>query len=472
MAAFSTAFTLKLMGVGAGAANLTWPLNGRVFRERLEIDPNCSLWVSKMPGYRPRPALKGVIDADLAIIGGGFTGVSTAYYVSRRFPERRIVLLEAAVLANGASGRNGGMMLNWVNGFEDAPPELAARIYRATCAGIETLCDLIERHQLPVDYRRDGVVSIYTSPERAEAVHAEVEAQNGVGIPTRFLHASELRKSLCIERVCGAVLDPNAGQINGVQLVRSLAAVAEAQGVQIYEGTPVMRVEEGRRIMLTTLEGSVRADAIVLATNGYAGALGYFRDALFPLHSHVFATSALSAEMRERLGWRNLAGFSDDLDRISYGSMTRDGHLVFGGGGNHAYSYLFNNRTIFPGGAAAARRAHARMEHTLHRYFPSSSSLPIAYRWVGTLGITFDRRPLIGVRGEYRNVYYALGYSGHGVTLANLAGEILCDLYAGDDSRWRDLPFVQCEYPRIPPEPFRWLGYHIFTRLTGKSPRI
>lgn len=472
MASLSTAFTLKLMRAGASAANLTWPLNGRIFRERLEIDPNCSLWASKTPGYRPRPALKGVIHADLAIIGGGFTGVSTAYYVSKRFPNRRIVLLEAAALANGASGRNGGMMLNWVNGFEDAPPELAARIYRTTSAGIEALCRLIEEHHLSVDYRRDGTVAIYTSPARAEAAHAEVEAQNALGIPTRFLNSSELRAYLRIERGCGAVLDPGTGQINGAQLVRGLAPVLEAQGVQIYEGTPVIRIEEGRRITLTTLEGSVHADAIVLATNGYTGALGYFRDALFPLHSHVFATAALPADMREQLGWLGLAGFSDDLDRISYASMTCDGHLVFGGGGNHAYSYLFNNRTVFPGGAAAARRAHAAMERTLRRYFPSTQTLPILHRWVGTLGVTFDRRPLIGVRGEHRNVYYALGYSGHGVTLANLAGEILCDLYSGDDSRWRDLPFVQSSYPRIPPEPFRWIGYHIFTRLTGKSPRV
>jgi glycine/D-amino acid oxidase-like deaminating enzyme len=108
----------------------------------------------------------------------------------------------------------------------------------------------------------------------------------------------------------------------------------------------------------------------------------------------------------------------------------------------------------------------------LRRYFPHSRSLPIAHRWVGTLGITFDRRPLIGVRGADRNVFYAVGYCGHGVTLANLAGEILCDLYAGDDSRWRDLPFIQSGYHRIPPEPFRWIGYQLFTRLTGRSPRV
>jgi glycine/D-amino acid oxidase-like deaminating enzyme len=152
--------------------------------------------------------------------------------------------------------------------------------------------------------------------------------------------------------------------------------------------------------------------------------------------------------------------------------MTPDGHLVFGGGSNHAYSYHFNNRTRYAGSTVAAKRAQEEMQRTLGRYFPHSRNLPITHRWVGTLGITFDRRPLIGVRGAGRNVYYAVGYCGHGVTLANLAGEILCDLYAGDDSRWRDLPFVHGGYHRIPPEPFRWAGYQLFTRLTGKSPRV
>jgi glycine/D-amino acid oxidase-like deaminating enzyme len=341
-----------------------------------------------------------------------------------------------------------------------------------TRAGIDDLCALIERHALPVDYRRDGTVTIYTDPARAEAAHAEVEQLNALGIPTRFLDAAALRRHLDVAHGCGAIFDPGTGQINGAQLVRSLAPVLEAQGVEIYEGTPVLRVQEGARIHLATPHGEVEADAIVLATNGYTGALGYFRDALFPLHSHVFATAALSPAEQHALGWRELAGFADDFDRISYASMTSDGHLVFGGGSNHAYSYCFNDRTAYPGGAEAASSHQRAMEATLRSYFPHSHDLPIAHRWVGTLGVTFDRRPLIGVRGERRNVYYAIGYCGHGVTLANLAGEILCDLYAGEDSRWRDLPFIQSGYHRIPPEPFRWIGYQLFTRLTGRSPRV
>ena len=460
------------MNLAAGAANIAWPVAGRLFPERLEVDANRSLWVSGTPGYVPRPALKGTTYADLAIIGGGFTGTSTAYYVSRRFPERRVVLLEAASLANGASGRNGGMMLNWVNGYDDATPELAARLYGVTRQGIDDLCALIERHKLPVDYRRDGTVTIYTDPARAAAAHALVEAENAAGIPTRFYDAAALRRHLKVEHGHGAIFDPGTGQINGAQLVRGLGTVLEAQGVTIYENTPVIKVREGTTITLTTPLGEVQAGAIVLATNGYTGKLGYFHDALFPLHSHVFATAPLSAGQRQALGWHGLAGFADDFDRISYASMTGDGRLVFGGGSNDAYSYLFNNRTIYPGGSVNAHGAQVAMEETLARYFPQSRALPITHRWAGTLGITYDRRPLMGVRGEARNVYYSLGYCGHGVTLANLAGEILCDLYADDDTRWRDLPFVNSGYHRIPPEPFRWIGYQLFTRLTGKSPRL
>jgi glycine/D-amino acid oxidase-like deaminating enzyme len=461
----------RFMSFSARLAAYSWPLAGPLFPEKMAFDQNSSLWVSQTPDYRPGPPLQGQIEADMVVIGGGFTGTSAAYYISQRFPERRVILLEAVSLANGASGRNGGLMLNWINGFDSSNAELDGRIYQITNAGIDEICARIQRHNLPVTYRRDGAVTIYTDAARAEAARVEVEQQNKVGIPTQFLTSQELRRRLNVAEGCGAALDPNGGQINGAQLVRGMRPVLQAQGVQIYEQTPALKIEEGETIRIITPEGEIKTNAIVLATNGYTSKLGYFRDALFPLHSHLFATAALSPEQQAELGWHGLAGFADDLDRISYGAMTADGHLVFGGGSNQSYDYLFNNGVVYPGGAAKAKRAHRKMEETLRRYFPTSDRLPIAHRWVGTLGITFDRRPLIGKRGEHGNVYYALGYCGHGVTLGNLAGQILADLYAGDDGRWRDLPFIQSGYPPVPPEPFRWIGYQLFTRLTGQSPR-
>lgn len=460
-----TTLSNSLLIAAARLTSTTWPLAARLFSEKLEIDDNQSLWIAQTGDYRPNPPLNQTISADLAIIGGGFTGVSTAYHFSQRYPDKRVVLLEAKSLANGASGRNGGLMLNWLAIHGDYGDELTARIYQTTNAGIQTIEDIIARHNLPVTYRRDGSIIAYTDQHRAAAAHAEVEYHRSIGIPEEFWNSAELAQKFPMEGVYGAVFDPNSGQINGAQLVRGLRPILLERGVEIYEGTPVLKIREGSTITLTTPNGEVQAKAIVIATNGYTGKLGYFRDALFPLHSHVFATPPLDQSQ-----WGQIAGFSDDLDRISYGSITRDGHLVFGGGSNQSYAYLFNNRTAYPGTPTSAAPAFLAMEQTLQTYLPGQ--LPIAYRWTGTLGITLTRNTLMGVRGDDHNIYYAVGFCGHGVTLANLAGQVLTDLYAKDDQRWRGLPFYQPSYPPIPPEPFRWLGYQMFTRLTGKSPRV
>jgi gamma-glutamylputrescine oxidase len=466
---YKPTISARILMAASGLAAKTWPVAARIFPETLDVDDNCSLWAAQTPDYRPSPSLKRIIECDLAIIGGGFTGTSTAYHFSRRYPEKRVVLLEAKSLANGASGRNGGMMLNWVTGMTDHSPLMSSLIYQTTRAGIEMIEDIIKRHNLSVSYRVDGTISVYTDPKRAEKAHREVEAHNEVGIPEQFLDSAALAKKLNLKGVYGAVHDPHSGQINGAQLVRSLRPVLVEQGVEIYENTPVLKIREGATITLTTPEAEVRAKAIVLATNGYTPRLGYFRDALFPLHSHVFATAPLTPEQRAELGWHAFAGYSDDMDRISYSTITKEGHIVFGGGSNQSYSYLFNNRTAHPG---APETAFQKIRETMYGYLPASQPIPIAYRWTGTLGITLKRNNLMGVRGDRRNVYYAIGYCGHGVTLANIAGQVLTDMYSGDDERWRKLPFYQAKYAPIPPEPFRWLGYQFFTRLTGKSPRV
>ncbi|MFZ1752466.1 MAG: FAD-dependent oxidoreductase, partial [Caldilineaceae bacterium] len=453
----------------ASLASLTWPVAGRIFTEKLEIDENRSVWAASTPDYQPGPPLVGDTTADLAIIGGGFTGTSTAYHFSRRYPEKRVVLLEAATLANGASGRNGGMLLNWLPYDPPRNPERDALIYKTTNAGIDTIEAIIRRHSLPVSYRRDGTLSVFTSARRAEYAHAKVEYLQGIGVPVQFLDRAALAAAFQLEGAHGAVLDPNSGQLNGAQYVRSQRPVLVAQGVEIYEGTPVLKVEEGQTITLTTPKGIVSAKAIVLATNGYTSKLGYFRDALFPVVSHVFATAPL--DPANQLGWRRWAGFYDDMDRISYSSITREGQVIFGGGSPIGTAYNFNNGTRFRGGADEAARISASIEKAFQRYAPGGRNLPIAQRWSGTLGLTLRRNILMGVRGEARNVYYAVGYNGHGVTLANVAGQVLTDMYSGDDEKWRGLPFHQASYTPIPPEPFRWTGFQLFSRLAGHLPR-
>lgn len=416
-----------------------------------DIDTNQSWWAATARPDTPCPQLRGDVTADLIVVGGGFTGVSTAYHVSRRFPDRRVVLLEARALANGASGRNGGLMLNWINGIHLEDPGAVQRIYAVTKDGIDGIERLIKEHDLKVAYRRDGCVESVTDPTRAEAAIQRVEQLRGLGIPVEWIPGEA---KLGANGVVGSILDTTAGQINGVDLLRAMKPLLLAQGVAIYEETPVVRIEEGKTVTVTTAMGTVRAPAIMLATNGYTPRLGYFRHSLFPLQSLVVAAPATSG----------VSGFSDDLDRIAYGGFTESGTMIFGGGSNASYRYQYGGRTSYSG-----IPNYAPVEEKMRHYFPQAG--PISHRWTGTLGVTMSRVCAMGVRGTHKNVYYALGYSGHGVTLANLAGRVICDLYSDHHEPWADLPFYNRKLGFIPGEPFRWIGYHAFTAMTGKSPR-
>ncbi len=431
------------------------------------IDENRSAWAADLPPYEPTAPLRGRAAADVAIVGAGLTGVSTAWHLSRRFPDRRIVLLEARVLGNGASGRNGGQALSWINGVPTTDPELARRVFALTRDGIDLIESLAREHAPAAGFTRNGCLEVYTDQRNAELGQAQVERLRGLGVPLRWLSGREAG----VHGACGATLDPTAGQLSTLALLRGLRPALLAAGVALYEASPVLRIVPGRTICLTTPQGELRAAALVLATNAYTPALGWFRHAMLPLHSHVLATAPLSPAARSALGWGSADGFSDDLDRIAYGCRTGSGRLVFGGGSNAAYRYLYGGRTALAGPDGAARRAEAAIRDTMARYFPGLKDVAPAAAWAGTLAITLDRVCTIGVGGEAANVYHALGYSGHGVVLAMLAGRILCDLYAGDHEPWRDFPFYQRRPPRLPPEPLRWLGYQIYTRLTGRSPR-
>jgi glycine/D-amino acid oxidase-like deaminating enzyme len=435
-----------------------------------EIDPNLSLWFADGAGYSREPALSGRAFADVAIIGGGFTGVSTAYHLSQALPNLSIILLEAKSLANGASGRNGGLMLNWINGTPDTD-EMLVKTYQATRRGIDLILGIIRENGLAVRYTRKGCLEVQTTPQRAEEAHARAERLRTLGIPVSFVSGEALAKRSGAQRISGGLYDPSEGQLHGVDFIRALKPLLLARGVRIFEDSPVRSIEEGRSITLHTQKGSVRAGSIVLATNGYTPRLGYFRRGIFPLHSHVLATEPVNESQRAALGWGDSSGFCDDLDRIAYAGLSPMGNLIFGGGSNAAYSYLYGGKTQYSFSPVSAARSFQTIRARLLDYFPGAAPLRIQRRWTGTLGITMSRMCSMGVRGAHRNVYYALGYSGHGVTLANLAGKVLSDLYQGNHDAWRDQPFYQKHLGGIPPEPFRWIGYQAYTRLTGRSPR-
>ncbi len=434
----------------------------------LDVDENRSMWAATCDPGPALPPLVGDRTADVVIVGAGFTGLSTAVELARRYPERGVVVLEAKRVGNGASGRNGGMALHWINGVEARDEQRCKAIYAATSRGLDHIAATIADHAPHVRFHRAGCLEIYTDRERAEKAQAKTEKLASWGLPLRWLQGRELAAVCDAEGALGASFDPTTGQLHGMDYVLALRDLARKLGVAIHEESPVVSIEEGKTHLVKTPSGSVRAATLVLGTNGYTPRLGFFTNRLFPLQSHVLATEPLPAERWAELGWGRCAGFTDDLDRIAYASMSADGRLVFGGGGNPAYDYYYGNRTARPGDAD---RAFGYVRGVLDRYFPRAKDVKIAHRWTGTLGITLSRVCSMGIAGEHRNVLYALGYSGHGVVLANLAGLVLADLYADHHEPWKDLPFYERRLGWIPPEPARWLGYQVFTRLTGRSPR-
>jgi glycine/D-amino acid oxidase-like deaminating enzyme len=434
-----------------------------------DVDDNTSVWAATaIPADEPALPLSTDSTADVVIVGAGFTGLSTAWHLSHRFPDLGIVVLDAATVGAGASGRNGGMALHWINGVEVEDGDRARRLYAVTSETIAWIESVIRDHGLDVGFRREGCLELLTSHRRAEMAHAEAERLASFGLPIQFLHGAALEERVRANNAVGAVFDPTTGVLHGLRFVHVLARVLRARGVHIHERSPVLRITEGASIAVETPSGAVRAPWMVLATNGYSPRLGYFTSGLFPLHSHVIATEPLSDETWRALGWGSLAGFTDDAARIAYASRTPDGRLLFGGGGNGAYSYYFGGLTRPPREPEAQYRF---VQRRLERTFPAAANLPIAHRWTGTLGLTLSRVCSIGVMGAHRNVLYGVGYSGHGVVLANLAGRVLADLYDDHPEPWRDLPFFQRRLGGIPPEPLRWAGYEVYTRLTGRSPR-
>jgi glycine/D-amino acid oxidase-like deaminating enzyme len=426
-----------------------------------------SVWLEGTEPYSPRPPLRGKQAADVAVIGGGLTGVQTALELSRRVPDRRVVLLEARTLASGASGRNGGLVLHVIPGVY--PPAEIAAVHRAAVASaVDGIEETIRELRLAVELRRDGLLTAIVDPVRAEVAAARAEALAKAGVNVQFVSGKELAAKIDVQGAYGAIFDPRAARLDSARYVRALREPLVARGVEVHEETPVLSVREGATVVLSTPEGELAAPVVVLATSGYTPRLGYFRNGIVPLHAHVIATEPLSPARWEEAGWHEGAGFSDDMGRLSYGSRTADGRLVFGGGSNAAYHYRFGGATELAGDGA---RAAGAIERTLRSYLPVLGEARITHRWSGLLDVTLSRACAVGVTGEHDNIHYGLGYSGCGIALSALSARMIADTIAGDGERWREIPIYGRRPEWIPPEPFRWAGYKFYTSFTGRSPR-
>lgn len=406
------------------------------------------------------------LELDVAIVGAGYTGLWTAYYLAQIDPGLRIGVLEKEVAGFGASGRNGG----WCSAFfARSATSLAAEVglggmhdmRRAMEHSVDEVGAAAATEGIDCQFRKAGTISLARSQAQVAAAHGEIEEARALGIGENDLtwySATEAAAIIGATAVEGGVYSPHCAAIHPARLARGLAAAVERRGVTIYEQTPVTSISRagprpaGTSNRLATPGGRVRADVVVLATEGYTAALPEGRRKVVPLYSLMVATEPLPEATLERIGAGSGVTFTDGRHLIIYGQRTVDGRLAFGGRGA---PYHFNS-----GIEDAHERVpavHGALSATLGELFPDLRDVEITHSWGGPLGVHRDWYPSVRLDRDTGRAS-AGGYVGDGVSTTNLAGRTLADLITGRETDLTRLCWVGHRSPAWEPEPLRWLG--------------
>ena len=415
-----------------------------------------------------RPPLASSTTADVAIVGAGYTGLWTAYYLAKADPTLRIVVLEAETAGFGASGRNGG----WASAlFPTSMSKIAASSSREGAVSlIEAMFDTVDEvgrvsatEGIDCHFRKGGTLALIRTPVQLERAQAEIDDHRSWGFgPEHFslLSADEARERLGATDVLGATYSPHCASINPARLVRGLAVGVERLGVTIHEGTRVTSIEPG---VVRTERGDVRAPRIVRATEAWTSLLpGHERD-IAPVYSLVLATEPLPAELWSQIGLRQGETFNDHRHLIIYGQRTADDRFVFGGRGApyHLGSKIKPEFDREP-------QVFDELWRVLRELFPAVSGYAVTHTWGGPLGIPRDWYPSVGLDPS-TGLGWAGGYVGDGVASSNLAGRTLADLVREQRTARTALPWVNRRSPRWEPEPLRWLGVNLGLRVMGSA---
>ena len=395
-----------------------------------------SLWHETTPtDWTPRLPLDGDVVADVAIVGAGYTGLWTAYYLSRADPSLRIVVLEAEVAGFGASGRNGG----WCSAL--FPTSLGEAQDAAMRDSVDEVQRVALAEGIDCHFAKGGTIVLARSP----AQWARARAEHG----DHVLSAAEAAERLRATRTLGATYTPDCAAIHPARLVRGLADVVTARGVTLHERTPATSIEPG---IVRTSRGSVRAPYVVRATEGFTPRLPGLARAVIPVYSLIIASEPLPAPVWDEIGLAHRETFSDHRHLVIYGQRTADDRLVFGGRGApyHLRSQVSPAFDHDP-------KVFAGLHATLLDLFPVLNGTRFTHAWGGPLGIPRDWCASVGLDRE-TGLAWAGGYVGDGVSTTNLAGRTLRDLILARRTELTALPWVGHRSPRWEPEPLRWLG--------------
>jgi len=418
-----------------------------------------SYWHDTLHGsLEPHSALEGDVQADVVIVGAGYTGLWTAYYLKQLDPSLNISILEAEIAGFGAAGRNGGWCSAYLSGMEywlDRPDTQAdaIRLQRLMFDAVEEVGRIAAKEAFDCHFEQSGTLEIAVNSGQLRRLNAELKYWRKLGFGEedyRRLDQQEMTDTLNVDRALAAIHMSHTAAVHPARLARGLAATLVSSGVSLYEKSPVTDIGNG---YVSTATARVKAPKVIIATEGYSDSLAFMKRRLIPVHSMMVVTEPLDEKQIDRLNFNKRYTFGNLDHMVTYGQLTADNRIAFGCRGSYHYGSGIKQFDPMDPEFDLVRKS-------LLRFFPDLEGIGFTHAWGGTMGVSRTMRPAVNYDAK-AGIGWAGGYFGNGVGAANLAGRTLADLLTGRDTERVRTPWVNPKHMnrKWEPEPIRWLGY-------------
>ncbi|MEU8106231.1 FAD-binding oxidoreductase [Nonomuraea muscovyensis] len=435
-----------------------------------------SFWYRQIGLPDRRPALPGSRAYDVAIVGGGYTGLWTAYYLKKADPGLRVAVLEKEFAGFGASGRNGGWLSAEFAGSRERHAKARGRqamidLQHAMFGAVDEVIDVVRQEGVDADVHKGGVLHVATNPAQRRRLRAEVADLRAWGYgedDMRLLGRDEQRERLQVAGALEAAYSPHCARVQPAKLAVGLARVVAGLGVDVFEDTTVTEIRprgNGRPAEAVTTRGVVSAEYVIRATEGFTAGLAGQRRQWLPMNSSMIVTEPLPAEVWKHIGWAQSELLGDTAHAYVYAQRTADDRIAIGGRG---VPYRFGSRTDRRGATQAS--TVALLWRMLVKLFPAAADARVQHSWCGVLGVPRDWCSTVHL-DHATGLGWAGGYVGSGVTTTNLAGRTLRDLVLRRDTALTALPWVGRQVRQWEPEPLRWAGVRLIYTLYRAADR-